>query len=359
MATEKQSIRLTKLSTKGGCAAKWSPGDLRRILLSLSPASVPTPDKRLLLGYETSDDCALWQLSNDTVGVFTVDFFTPVVDDPYEFGRVAAANALSDVFAMGAQPHVALNLLALDSSLGTDVATAILQGGADAVSQAGAFVSGGHTIDDDEPKYGLSVFGTAAANAVVRNAGAQPGDKLYLTKPLGVGIMTAAARIDCIGQEDLRPVIDSMMELNSAGSKAMVAAGTHAATDVTGFGLAGHLREMLEASNCSAVIDFPSLPLFSQAWQLCCDYCRPGRTFSTIEYLSTSIDKGSLDEVEFDNRLGIICDPQTSGGILTAIPAENAAKFEEEFERLAGRAPAQIGLVTEGNVGRISFADGN
>ena len=250
MATEKQSIRLTKLSTKGGCAAKWSPGDLRKILLSLSPASVPTPDKRLLLGYETSDDCALWQLSNDTVGVFTVDFFTPVVDDPYEFGRIAAANALSDVFAMGAQPHVALNLLALDSSLGTDVATAILQGGADAVSQAGAFVSGGHTIDDDEPKYGLSVFGTAAANAVVRNAGAQPGDKLYLTKPLGVGIMTAAARIDCIGQEDLRPVIDSMMELNSAGSKAMVAAGAHAATDVTGFGLAGHLHEMLEASNC-------------------------------------------------------------------------------------------------------------
>ena len=129
MATEKQSIRLTKLSTKGGCAAKWSPGDLRKILLSLSPASAPTTDKRLLLGYETSDDCALWQLSNDTVGVFTVDFFTPVVDDPYEFGRVAAANALSDVFAMGAQPHVALNLLALDSSLGTDVATAILQGG--------------------------------------------------------------------------------------------------------------------------------------------------------------------------------------------------------------------------------------
>lgn len=359
MATEKQSIRLTELSTKGGCAAKWSPSDLRKILLSLSPASTPASDKRLLLGYETSDDCAIWQLNNDTVGVFTVDFFTPVVDDPYEFGRVAAANALSDVFAMGAQPHVALNLLALDSSLGTDVATAILQGGADAVSQAGAFVSGGHTIDDDEPKYGLSVFGTAAANAVVRNAGAQPGDALYLTKPLGVGIMTAAARIDCISQEDLRPVIDSMMELNSAGSKAMVAASAHAATDVTGFGLAGHLHEMLEASNCSAVIDFPSLPLFSQAWQLCSDYCRPGRTFSTIEYLNASIDKGNLNEAEFDNRLGIICDPQTSGGILAAIPAENAAKFEEEFERLAGRAPARIGLVTEGNVGRISFADGN
>ena len=213
MTTEKQSVKLTKLSTKGGCAAKWSPGDLKKILSSLSPAGAPTPDKRLLLGYETSDDCAIWQLSDDTVGVFTVDFFTPVVDDPYEFGRVAAANALSDVFAMGAQPHVALNLLALDSPLGPDVAAAILQGGADAVAQAGAFVSGGHTIDDSEPKYGLSVFGTVAADAVVRNAGTQPGDVLYLTKPLGAGIMSAAARIDYISQNDLPTVIDSSEEL--------------------------------------------------------------------------------------------------------------------------------------------------
>lgn len=358
MTTEKQSVKLTKLSTKGGCAAKWSPGDLKKILSSLSPAGAPTPDKRLLLGYETSDDCAIWQLSDDTVGVFTVDFFTPVVDDPYEFGRVAAANALSDVFAMGAQPHVALNLLALDSTLGTDVAAAILQGGADAVAQAGAFVSGGHTIDDSEPKYGLSVFGTVAADAVVRNAGTQPGDVLYLTKPLGAGIMSAAARIDYISQNDLRPVIDSMMELNAASSKAMVAASVHAATDVTGFGLAGHLHEMLEASACSAIIDFAALPLFKGVWQLSCDYCRPGRTFSTIDYLDGFIDQGTLDDTEFDNRLGVICDPQTSGGILTAIPSENAAMFEKEFKRLAGRAPARIGHITEGNTGHIAFSDG-
>ena len=290
--------------------------------------------------------------------MLTVDFFTPVVDDPYEFGRVAAANALSDVFAMGAQPHVALNLLALDINLGTEVAAAILQGGADAVAQAGAFVSGGHTIDDNEPKYGLSVFGTVDPNRIVRNEGALPGDVLYLTKPLGTGIMSAALKIDQIDQAAMRPVVESMMELNAAGGRAMVAAGVHAATDVTGFGLAGHLHEMLEASGCSATIDFASLPLFGPVWQLSCDYCRPGRTFSIMDDLEGFVMQGSLDDDEFDNRLGVVCDPQTSGGILAAIPPAQAAVFEAEFERMAGRKPAPIGIITEGNAGCISFADG-
>ena len=311
-----------------------------------------------MLGYETSDDCAVWKLNDSLAAVLTVDFFTPVVDDPYEFGRVAAANALSDVFAMGAQPHVALNLLALNSMLGTKVAAAILQGGADAVAEAGAFVSGGHTIDDDEPKYGLSVFGTVAPSKIVRNEGALPGDVLYLTKPLGTGIMSAAVKIDQITEEDMRPVIDSMMELNAAGGRAMVTAGVHAATDVTGFGLAGHLHEMLDASNCSAVIDFAALPLFKQVWQLSCDYCRPGRTFSIMDDLEGFILQGSLNEDEYDNRLGVICDPQTSGGILAAIPPENAELFEQEFKRLAERPPARIGYITQGNTGHIAFTDG-
>ncbi len=290
--------------------------------------------------------------------MLTVDFFTPVVDDPYEFGRVAAANALSDVFAMGAQPHVALNLLALDINLGTEVAAAILQGGADAVAQAGAFVSGGHTIDDNEPKYGLSVFGTVDPARIVRNEGAEPGDVLYLTKPLGTGIMSAALKIDQIGEGQMRPVVDSMMELNYAGSKAMIAAQVHAATDVTGFGLAGHLHEMLAASGCSAEIDFASLPLFGPVWQLSCDYCRPGRTFAIMEDLGPYLHQGSLEDEEFDNRLGVVCDPQTSGGILAAIPPAHAREFEETFEALAGRAPARIGTVTAGDVGCMRFADG-
>lgn len=310
-----------------------------------------------MLGYETSDDAAVWIINETTAAVLTVDFFTPVVDDPYEFGRVAAANALSDVFAMGAQPHVALNLLALDCQLGTDVAAQILQGGADAVAQAGAFVSGGHTIDDNEPKYGLSVFGTVDPNKIMRNAGAQPGDVLYLTKRIGTGIMSAASKIGQISEEQMRPAIESMMELNAAGSKAMLAAGAHAATDVTGFGLAGHLHEMLDASCCSASLDFAAIPTFDEVWQLSCDYCRPGRMFSIMDDLDGFIEQGGLDDEEFDNRLGVVCDPQTSGGILAAIPPENAAVFEDEFERLAGRKPARIGVVTEGSSGVLRFSD--
>ena len=170
--------------------------------------------------------------------------------------------------------------------------------------------------------------------------------------------MSAAVKIDQITEEDMRPVIDSMMELNAAGGRAMVAAGVHAATDVTGFGLAGHLHEMLEASNCSAVIDFAALPLFKQVWQLSCDYCRPGRTFSIMDDLEGFVLQGSLDEDEYDNRLGVICDPQTSGGILAAIPPENTELFEQEFKRLAGRTPARIGHITQGNTGHIAFIDG-
>lgn len=311
-----------------------------------------------MLGYETSDDCCVWKINDTTAAVLTVDFFTPVVDDPYEFGRVAAANALSDVFAMGAQPHVALNILALDINLGTEVAAAILQGGADAVAQSGAFISGGHTIDDPEPKYGLSVFGTVDPNRIVRNEGAQPGDVLYLTKPLGTGIMSAALKIDQIGDAQMRPVVESMMELNYAGGKAMIAAQVHAATDVTGFGLAGHLHEMLAASGCSAEVDFAALPLFNEVWQLSCDYCRPGRTFAIIEDMGAYIEQGEVEDEEFDNRLGVICDPQTSGGILAAIPPQQTEMFERTFEELAGRKPARIGVITEGNTGCLRFSDG-
>ena len=318
----------------------------------MSPA-----DARLVLGYETSDDAAVWLVRDDLACVLTVDFFTPVVDDPYEFGRVAAANALSDVFAMGAEPHVALNLLALDCALGTEVASDILRGGADAVREAGAFVCGGHTIDDPEPKYGLAVFGTVDPARIVRNEGAQPGDVLYLTKRIGTGIMSAALKIGQIDEAAMRPAVESMMELNAAGCKAMLAAGVHAATDVTGFGLAGHLREMLAASRCSAEIDFSALPLFDEVWELSCAWCRPARTFSIMEDLQGCIEQGSLPDEEFDNRLGVLCDPQTSGGILAAIPADRADDFERAFQAAAGRPAARIGRIMADGDGVIRFAD--
>lgn len=314
-------------------------------------------DSRLLLGYETNDDAAVWKISNSLAAVLTVDFFTPIVDNPYDFGCVAAANALSDVFAMGATPHIALNLLALDAALGPNVAAAILEGGADKVREAGAFISGGHTIDDPEPKYGLCVFGTVDPDHIIRNEGAQPGDVLYLTKPLGTGIMSAALHISHISDTDMQPVIDSMKELNAAGSAAMIAAHAHAATDITGFGLAGHLHEMLKASNCSATLDFDALPLFEGVWDLACAYCRPGKTFAIIDDLEGVIVQGNLDDDTFDNRLGIICDPQTSGGLLVALNPDFTHLFEETFFNKTGRMPSRIGTITEVNAGTISFAD--
>lgn len=311
----------------------------------------------LLLGFETSDDAAVWQLSDELAAVLTADFFTPVVDDPYEFGRIAAANALSDVFAMGATPLVALNLLALDSSLGSSVAADILRGGADAAAEAGAIVAGGHTIDDDEPKYGLSVFGTVNPQRIVRNDGAQAGDVLYLTKPLGTGIITAALKIGSVTETQARPAIESMMQLNKEASQAMLAASAHACTDVTGFGLAGHLHEMLAASGVSAVIDFHALPLFEGVWDLSCAYCRPNRAFSIMDAAEAYVEQGTLDDDEYDNRMGVICDPQTSGGLLVAVSSDGADIFEREFEELTGRIPAKIGQIADGDAGVIRFVD--
>lgn len=309
------------------------------------------------MGFETSDDAAVWKLSDDAAAVLTVDFFTPIVDDPYEFGRIAAANALSDVFAMGAQPHVALNLLALDCELGAAVAADILRGGADAVREAGAFVAGGHTIDDAEPKYGLAVFGTVHPQRIMRNAGALPGDTLYLTKPLGTGIMVAARACDLVGEADLQSAIESMMELNAAASAAARAADAHAVTDVTGFGLAGHLHEMLAASECSALLDFNKLPLFDGVEAFAKAYCRPNRTFSIMDIAADYVIQDKLDDESYDNRMAIICDPQTSGGLLVAVPPENAALFEQTFEARTGRTPSHIGIVENNATGTIRFAD--
>ncbi len=310
----------------------------------------------LLLGFDTSDDAAVLRIDDDTAAVLTVDILTPLVDDPFDFGRVAATNALSDVFAMGGKPVCALNILALDCALGNDVAREILEGGAAAVTKAGALVVGGHSIDDPEPKYGLCVFGTVNPNKMICNEGACIGDVLYLTKPLGVGLLSAAYKIGEIDLETFQPAIDSMTENNSAGSTAMLEAHVHAATDVTGFGLAGHLHEMLEASDVGAEIDWNTVPMFDKAWDLSCAYCRPNRTFSIMDFAAPFVCQGSLDDEEFDNRMGIICDPQTSGGLLVAIPPDQADTFEQAFLREANREPARIGYIIDDDKCQISFA---
>lgn len=213
------------------------PGDLERILKDISIAQTMPPEA--MLGFDTADDAAVWRIAPNIAGILTIDFLTPIVDEPYDFGRIAAANALSDVFAMGGVPNVALNVVAMDSTLPEYVPRDMLRGGLEKVIEAGAVIMGGHSIDDEEPKYGLCVFGTVAPDALVRNGGAKPGDTLYLTKPLGTGIASAGRKVGILDDAAFSPVVESMAELNRAAGEAMVAAGVHAATDVTGFGLAG------------------------------------------------------------------------------------------------------------------------
>ena len=313
----------------------------------------PPANAELMLGFETSDDCAVYRINDDTAAVLTVDFFTPVVDDPYEFGAIAAANALSDVFAMGAKPLTALNILAFPVSLGTGVVGEVLRGGADKVAEAGAFVVGGHTIDDDEPKYGLSVFGTVHPGKIVRNAGARDGDVLIYTKKLGTGILGSAFRAGFETDASMRQVIEGMMELNKNAALAFESLDVHACTDVTGFGLAGHLHEMLSASGVGAVIDWAALPLYERVYEYSCEYCRPGRSFNIVEWARPFVRRGTLAEEEYDNRMGVLCDPQTSGGLLMALPEGQARAYCEAFAALSGREPAVIGSVVDAPTGLI------
>lgn len=306
-----------------------------------------------MLGFDTSDDCAVYKLRDDLAAVLTLDFFTPVVDDPYEYGAIAACNALSDVFAMGVKPAVALNILAFPMALGTEVVAQVMKGGSDKVREAGAFVVGGHSIDDDEPKYGLAVFGYAHPDDIIRNEGALEGDVLYYSKPLGMGIMTSAFSVGMEDDASMRPVIDSMMELNRYAAEAFECLDVHACTDVTGFGLAGHLHEMLESSKIAAVLNWDDLPLFDNVYHYSNIGCRPGRSYDVQEWAEEFVRKGTLSDGDYDDRMGVLCDPQTSGGLLVSLPAKDAAAYEQRFEELLGRSPYRIGEVVAGPAGVI------
>ena len=306
-----------------------------------------------MLGFETSDDCAVYKLRDDLAAVLTLDFFTPVVDDPYEFGAIAAANALSDVFAMGVKPLAALNILAFPVSLGAEVVAEVMRGGSDKVREAGAFIVGGHSIDDDEPKYGLAVFGTAHPDDIIRNGGAQAGDVLFYTKRLGMGIKNAAFTAQMEDDATMRPVIETMMELNKYAAEAFDGLDVHACTDVTGFGLAGHLHEMLASSDMAATINWEDLPLFDGVRHYAQIGCRPGRSYDVQEWAQAFVRKGTLSDEEYDNRMGVLCDPQTSGGLLVALPVDQASAYERRFQELLDRPPVRIGQIVDGPSGFI------
>jgi len=272
-----------------------------------------------MAGFETSDDAAVYRLGTQAV-LLTVDFFTPMVDDPYDFGRITAANALSDVYAMGGQVLTAMNLLAMPCSLPAEFTAQILRGGADKVREAGGVVVGGHTIDDKEPKYGLSVMGVCDPDKVVRNVGAHAGDVIVMTKRLGVGILNTALKNGLETETTLHEVIESMARLNKAASEAMVEVGVHAGTDITGFGLLGHTREMALGSGLSAEMDLESVPVWRDVLEYSASGVKPGRTADVVSFLDEFVEWGPAS----DAWKGVLADPQTSGGLLMAIEPERA-----------------------------------
>jgi len=284
------------------------------------------------------------------VALLTVDFFTPIVDDPYDFGLIAAANSLSDIYAMGGRPLTAMNLLAFPCSLGPDIVGEVVRGGADKVAEAGAVTIGGHTIDDKEPKYGLSVMGVVHPDKVVRNSGARVGDALFLTKPIGTGIMSTAIKNGLEDEESAREFIDSMATLNRAACEAMVQVGVHAATDVTGFGLLGHAHEMVEASGIAARIVADEVPLFDRAARYAQQGVVPGRTSDIIAWADAFLTWSW--KVNAEEWLNILCDPQTSGGLLIAVAPERADALASELEA-RGVPAVQVGACVEGSAGAV------
>ncbi len=305
----------------------------------------PIKDQNLLVGLETSDDAAVYKLTEDLALIQTIDFFTPVIDDPYFFGQVAAANALSDIYAMGGRPLLALNIVCFPNCLPLEWLTAILQGGADKVAEAGAIIAGGHSVQDDEPKYGLAVTGLVSPQKVITNAGALPGDVLILTKPLGTGIITTGIKADLVSPETQAAAVTSMTTLNAAAAMAMQAAGVHACTDITGFGLLGHAAEMALASNVSLELEMGKIPFLPEIENLAFLGLIPGGAYKNREYL--------VNEIIFAERITatekmILFDPQTSGGLFIALPGEKEGSFFTALNR------QEKGTLFTQTVGRVT-----
>lgn len=303
-----------------------------------------------MVGFETSDDAAVYLLGDRAV-LLTIDFFTAMVDDPYDFGRITAANALSDIYAMGGRPLVALNMLAFPCSMDPEVVVSVLQGGADTCAEAGTLVVGGHTIDDKEPKFGLAVMGEADPESVVRNVGAQEGDLLVLTKRIGVGIMNTALKAGLETEETLACVIESMAHLNRAAAEAMIEVGVNAATDVTGFGLIGHVREMALGSGVAAQVDLRGVPVWPKAYEYASEGVKPGRTLDVITAFDKYVEWGPADQAWKD----VLCDPQTSGGLLMSVPPTRADDLLAALDA-KGEGAAVIGCIVPGEPGTVVLA---
>jgi selenide, water dikinase len=333
------AIDLLSTVESGGCSAKLSPKQLSEIL-----GSIPVVrNANILVDIQTHDDAGVYQLNEDTALIVTTDFFPPICSDAFEFGQIAAANALSDVYAMGGDPLLALNLMMFSSAhIPLEEFGRILQGGQDKITESNAFIMGGHTINDHPPKYGLAVVGIVHPSKLITNAGAGEGQKLILTKPLGTGILVAAQRMGLIGEEVYRLALDNMKRLNKAAKDVMQQYGAKGATDITGFGLVGHAMQMAAASNVSFRIDVKSLPLLPQVVSLIDNGCVPGATYRNLDYAKGRVHFSSTVPMAHQ----VVCaDAQTSGGLFFGIDAHLASQAIDELHRLGDAQAAIVGDV--------------
>jgi len=317
-------------------------------VLEQLPRSV---DPNLLVGFNTADDAGVYKISEDTALIQTVDFFTPVVDDPYMFGQISAANSLSDIYAMGGQPVTAMNVVAFSPKIfSSEILVEILRGGFDKVTESGAVIVGGHTIVDEELKYGLSVTGLCHPQKIITNAAARPGDRLILTKPIGTGIITTALKAGKDLGELTKRVCRNMSQLNSSASKAMQEVGVHACTDITGFGLLGHAYEMAKASGVTLIIHFPEVPLYEEALDLAGIGYIPGGTLSNQNYLKGRVRMP--ESISGDKQI-ILYDAQTSGGLLISVAEDRTEALISVLKKSGVETIAVIGEVTTEHVAQI------
>ena len=329
--------RLTQLSKTSGWAGKIGPDILAQVLCQLPKSN----DENLIVGLDTSDDAAVYKINKELAMIQTLDFFTPVVDDPYTFGQISAANSLSDVYAMGGEPKLAMNIVCFPNCLSTDVLAEILKGGHDKVIEAGALIVGGHTVEDDEPKYGLSVTGFVHPDKVLSNSNAKAGDILIITKPLGLGIINTAIKGELIDESTYEEAVKIMSTLNKYAKEAIDrVGGINSLTDVTGFGLLGHSLEMAMGSNVTIKINHKNVPILEKALEYAGMGLIPAGAYSNRNYVGENvyINEGIAKNVE-----DVLFDPQTSGGLLISIAKEKADLLMEELKS----TPTEFAIIGE------------
>lgn len=336
MASE--DIKLTKLAKCAGCGAKVGAGVLAKLLSDIKVHH----DDNLLVGFDKSDDASVYKISDDLAIVQTVDFFTPIADDPYLFGQIAATNALSDVYAMGGEPKLCLNIMAIPENMPMEAVHALLRGGYDKVYEAGALITGGHSIHDDEPKYGLAVTGFVHPDKMLTNSNARPGDVLLLTKPIGIGVLSTAAKADMLSKSGQELINRLMTTLNKAARDTMVKYNVHACTDVTGFGLIGHTYEMASGSDTEIILDVDSIDLIPEALELARMGMLPAGMYRNRNFAQAHVDAGDTELAKQD----MLYDPQTAGGLLIAVAPEDADALFNELKNTVPSAQ-RIGTVSE------------